>query len=63
MQCPRCKTELQSAPPGESRSTGDGRPRPEKPPARAAATAEEAMRADAPPGPCPQCGWSTMWNE
>jgi len=30
---------------------------------RAAATAEEALRADAPPGPCPQCGWSTMWNE
>jgi hypothetical protein len=23
---------------------------------------EDALRADAPPAPCPQCGWSTMWN-
>jgi hypothetical protein len=24
---------------------------------------EDALRADRPPAPCPQCGWSTMWNE
>lgn len=28
-----------------------------------AITPEEALRVDSPPAPCPQCGWSTMWNE
>jgi len=57
MECPRCKTPL---PADEARL----KPPPTSTPAQpVAATAEEAMRADAPPGPCPQCGWSTMWNE
>jgi hypothetical protein len=59
MQCPRCKTELKSESKREPRSTTE--PRPSEP--RVATSAEEALRADAPPGPCPQCGWSTMWNE
>ena len=53
MQCPKCKTEIPEKPhekpdPGSEVRT----PAP-----------EDALRADAPPAPCPQCGWSTMWNE
>ena len=28
-----------------------------------AVTPEDALRVESPPAPCPQCGWSTMWNE
>jgi predicted RNA-binding Zn-ribbon protein involved in translation (DUF1610 family) len=48
MTCPRCHAEL---------------PRPEEARDERAPTPEEALRADTPPAPCPQCGWSTMWNE
>lgn len=61
MQCPKCKIELRPA----ERSATDPfteKPSPEKPGA-VAATPEEALRADTPPAPCPECGWSTMWNE
>jgi hypothetical protein len=52
--CPRCKAELpRSKPPAGSAPD----------PAPTARTPEEALRADTPPAPCPQCGWSTMWNE
>jgi hypothetical protein len=58
MQCPRCKTELPRPEPSvESKVVG---PRPSE---AGAETPEEALRADTPPAPCPQCGWSTMWNE
>jgi len=50
MQCPNCKTEMGPA----EKAT---------PKRDVATTLEEALRADAPPAPCPQCGWSTMWNE
>jgi len=51
---PRCKAELpRSKPPAGSAPD----------PAPTARTPEEALRADTPPAPCPQCGWSTMWNE
>jgi hypothetical protein len=59
MQCPKCKAEIRSEPGPDTRSSGESRPAETK----VATTAEEALRADAPPGPCPQCGWSTMWNE
>jgi hypothetical protein len=51
MECPKCKAEL----PGEAKK----RERDEN----ETTTPEEALRADTPPAPCPQCGWSTMWNE
>ena len=65
MQCPRCNAELRSEPGGESPPTSKSKPQ------RAEAgevsqrvpTPEEALRADTPPAPCPQGGWSTMWNE
>jgi hypothetical protein len=59
MRCPKCQAELEPKPDRPSRAN-------EKSDATdtgAAATAEEALSADAPPGPCPRCGWSTMWNE
>jgi uncharacterized protein with PIN domain len=49
MRCPRCKAELRSEP--------------AEPTERVTTTPEETLRADTPPAPCPQCGWSTMWNE
>jgi hypothetical protein len=60
MECPNCKTEI----PAKSEAKTDKvvlindpiednwTPAP-----------EDALRADRPPAPCPQCGWSTMWNE
>jgi hypothetical protein len=62
MQCPKCQTELGEKPAPESRpSERERSPRPGAD--RTASTPEESYRADAPPGPCPKCGWSTMWNE
>jgi hypothetical protein len=64
MKCPRCKTEL---PPPEADRPRGGKPEQDSGektrPGSTAVTPEEALRADAPPAPCPQCGWSTMWNE
>lgn len=63
MHCPRCQAELP-----RSEATGESGPKhgdagePE-PTGTAASTPEKALRADTPPAPCPQCGWSTMWNE
>jgi hypothetical protein len=54
MSCPRCKGEL----PGERENE-----REEGRPPAGTTTPEEALRAGTPPAPCPQCGWSTMWNE
>ena len=62
MQCPKCQTELPEKPAGEKPSR-DRAQRAQPKPEGAATTPEQAYRADAPPGPCPQCGWSTMWNE
>jgi hypothetical protein len=71
MQCPNCKTEIPA--PDRPREDEPQRDRPSRErPARAAASdpevprapaPEDALRADRPPAPCPQCGWSTMWNE
>lgn len=64
MKCPRCKTEL---PRPEADRPRGGKPEQDSGektrPGSTAVTPEEALRADAPPAPCPQCGWSTMWNE
>lgn len=50
MDCPNCKTDI---PPKKDGKTDEAlTPAP-----------EDALRADRPPAPCPQCGWSTMWNE
>lgn len=54
MKCPRCDTDLPDPEPAHAE-------RADTP--RSAPTPEEALRADTPPAPCPQCGWSTMWNE
>ena len=59
MQCPKCQAELHPSTDRPSPSTDKSA----QPDAKATATAEEAMRADTPPGPCPKCGWSAMWNE
>ncbi len=59
--CPRCKTEMPRADPArESRPVDESRPKRD---GAATTTPEEALREDTPPAPCPQCGWSTMWNE
>jgi hypothetical protein len=62
MECPKCRTQL--PPPSRRRS-------PDSPvaglegtgPRSGDVTPEEALRVESPPAPCPQCGWSTMWNE
>lgn len=50
--CPKCGTDV---PAPAKPSVRPDEPRTPEP--------EDALRADAPPAPCPQCGWSTMWNE
>jgi hypothetical protein len=59
MICPACKREIPPTIQGKARkpekADQSGQRRTPKP--------EDAERADAPPAPCPQCGWSTMWNE
>ena len=60
MECPNCKADIPQKREAKtakvvrvSDSIDDNRtPAP-----------EDALRADRPPAPCPQCGWSTMWNE
>jgi hypothetical protein len=59
MNCPRCKREIPGA-------TDGGATTPQKtakPDGNKTPDPEDAVRADRPPAPCPQCGWSTMWNE
>ena len=60
MICPLCKRELPAA-------TGREAAKPEKAanPGQQSWTPDpdDAIRADRPPAPCPQCGWSVMWNE
>ena len=72
MHCPRCHAELAGNDPrgerlrdGAPAASDAVSPRPDASPdaARPVPTPEEALRADTPPAPCPQCGWSTMWNE
>jgi endogenous inhibitor of DNA gyrase (YacG/DUF329 family) len=53
MECPKCKTPI----PENPKATADAAETPRTP------EPEDALRADRPPAPCPQCGWSTMWNE
>ena len=60
MVCPNCKTDI---PPKREAKTdrivlASDQIDDTRPPAP-----EDALRADGPPAPCPQCGWSTMWNE
>jgi hypothetical protein len=59
MQCPRCEAEVRSEPGGESPPTSKSKPQR----AEAGEVTQRVLRADTPPAPCPQCGWSTMWNE
>ena len=59
MICPACKHEIPA-------TTHDGASKLKKaaePDQARTPKPEDAERADAPPAPCPQCGWSTMWNE
>jgi hypothetical protein len=63
MHCPRCKTELPRPEPTAESRPKRGRAAGPRPTEAGAETPEEALRADTPPAPCPQCGWSTMWNE
>jgi hypothetical protein len=53
MECPKCHTAIPE-------DTEPHRHQIEEPRTPAP---EDAVRADRPPAPCPQCGWSTMWNE
>ena len=53
MKCPKCQADI----PAKQKAKGD-QPREAPTP-----TVEDAEHADAPPAPCPQCGWSVMWNE
>ena len=63
MICPTCKREI----PFPKTGTKDDRAtKPDattKPSQGRTPNPEDAVRADRPPAPCPQCGWSTMWNE
>jgi hypothetical protein len=60
MECPNCKNDI--PPKRDARvekvvSVDDSIDQ------RRSPAPEDALRADRPPAPCPQCGWSTMWNE
>ena len=67
MRCPKCKTKIPGPEPaGEVRPTEEPRPKrgeAGEPGKAVATTAQEALRANAPPAPCPPYAWSTMWNE
>jgi hypothetical protein len=60
MECPNCKTDI--PPKGEAKTDKVVRISDQIDDNRTPAP-EDALRADRPPAPCPQCGWSTMWNE
>jgi len=53
MKCPKCEAEIPARQEAKSHEAREARTR----------TVEDAEHADAPPAPCPQCGWSVMWNE
>jgi endogenous inhibitor of DNA gyrase (YacG/DUF329 family) len=60
MICPVCQRESPSrggseAAKPEKATKPDQQGRPPDP--------RDAVHADRPPAPCPQCGWSVMWNE
>lgn len=59
MKCPRCDTEIPGPAEGKASKPGKAgtadQPRTPGP--------DDAVRANALPAPCPQCGWSVMWNE
>lgn len=60
MECPNCKTDMSAKTDMSSKRkdkavVGKDDNRTPAP--------DDALRADRPPAPCPQCGWSTMWNE
>jgi len=65
MKCPRCDTEIPGPAGGKASEPGNA-----SKPAKAGTAdqprtprSDDAVRANAPPAPCPQCGWSVMWNE
>ena len=60
MECPNCKTDIPQK--GEAKRAKVVRVSDPIDDNRTPAP-EDALRADRPPAPCPQCGWSTMWNE
>ena len=60
MECPNCKSDIPSK--REAKTDKVVRVSDETDDNRTPAP-EDALRADRPPAPCPQCGWSTMWNE
>jgi hypothetical protein len=64
MICPRCKSEIPSGKDGAAtRLQKTAKQKAAKPEGNRTPDPEDAVRADRPPAPCPQCGWSTMWNE
>jgi hypothetical protein len=65
MNCPRCKIEIPARAEDSVGKSGkaDEAASADRAAERRKPEPEDAVRADAPPAPCPQCGWSTMWNE
>ena len=59
MECPNCKNDIPAKRDARAEKGVSVDPLDQK---RSPAP-EDAVRADRPPAPCPQCGWSTMWNE
>jgi len=57
MECPKCKTDMPARKEARTDTAADVKDD------RRTPAPEDALRADRPPAPCPQCGWSTMWNE
>jgi len=53
MKCPKCAAEIPARQEAKRDQVGEAR----------TPTAEDAEQADAPPAPCPECGWNVMWNE
>jgi DNA-directed RNA polymerase subunit M/transcription elongation factor TFIIS len=62
MNCPKCKAEIPARAEGSVGKADKAVPA-DRAAQRRMPEPEDAVRADAPPAPCPQCGWSTMWNE
>jgi hypothetical protein len=60
MECPNCKTDI---PARREAKTDKVAVASDQIDDKRTPAPEDALRADRPPAPCPQCGWSTMWNE